>query len=265
MHCLHVSEQEWIEVLGQHQLTNVVRPQEVVIIVVFDFLLHVCLQTLRVSFDDLINNIVQLHDLTTERAYEMFLAIEAVVLNEIGFQDLNCLSLEDDVSLDLVSVLLQFQVLGTDLPCQTPVFLPLDFGFFSFNLVNFGLFNVCISFLDDILVNSLSIIDAKLYYFARSLDGSLILMQKINNLIEKPRQHLLLNMLDLWSDNYTLAGQFLNGLLSNSRKVVFGEATGCYLLMSTLLLFLSCSILDLAPLNLFLISLFRGLVPLSDN
>jgi hypothetical protein len=115
LHVLHKEHQEWIQVLWKHQFSDVVGPLEVVCISVVHFLLHVSFKALWELFNDFIDDIVDLLNLTTKTADKMLFSVETMIFNKVSLLDLNCLTFKDNVSLNLISLLLKFKIFGSNL------------------------------------------------------------------------------------------------------------------------------------------------------
>jgi hypothetical protein len=193
----------------------------------------------------------------------MIFGVETVIFREIGLQDFNGLSLEDYVSLDLISILFKFKVLGSHLSSNSSVFLPLNPSFLSFNLILHSLLNGSISGLNHVLMDDLCILESVLDNIVRSSDCCKIFLKEVYNLVHKPWHNFLLHVSYSWCNKYSTIGKLLDGLLSDSSKVVLSEVSCSDLLMGTLLLLLPLFVLNISSLNFLSVSLLCGLVSLS--
>lgn len=265
LHVLQVLHEEWNQMLLKQKLSWVVGLHEIILIIVEDSLLHIILEALRVLLHDLLENIVDLGEVTSKGSNKFALLIMPMDILEIGLEDVRDLAFEDNISLNLLSEFFTGLVHFSLLSSFSPLLFPYLILFLGFLLVLCSLPVGLIFGLDSGSVGVLGIKNTINNYFLRTFVSCLVLHKKVLNFGHEPRDNLLLNSSVLRSNEDTLAGELAERLLPEAREVVLGQSSRVELLVSVLLLELSCLVLDISPGNLLLASLLGGFVSLSND
>ena len=112
LHVLEVVHQEWHQVLWQEKLSQVVGLGEVVLIIILNLLLHVVLEALWISVQNVLEDKIELHDVTTWGAEIRSWLIITVDIHQVGVEACHGLRPHDDVVVDFILELLKSLILG---------------------------------------------------------------------------------------------------------------------------------------------------------
>jgi hypothetical protein len=186
--------------VSKKKLSWIVGTYEIIFIVVSNFLLHVHFQAMRIFLDNLLENVVNLLNLTTI-CTKAWISIEIRVhIKKVCLQNVNDLTFENDGCLNLILEGIKCFVLGSLFPEQPSFLFPNDLLLFTFNFIFLCFLYPVILSLDGPLMFIKVILDSGFDNVICSCRDGLIFHEEIYNLVHKPWNYLLLYRSMTWFD-----------------------------------------------------------------
>lgn len=122
LHVFQVGHKERHQVLWEKQLSWIIWSKEVVLVIILDLLFHVLFKSMGILIEDLLKNVVNLEKLTTWSAEIWSSLIVTVWLNKVLLKDADNVTLEDNLSVDLILEFLKGLILLSLFPGKSSLF-----------------------------------------------------------------------------------------------------------------------------------------------
>ena len=193
LHFLQVKHKEWKQVIWEEQFSWVVRPCEIVLVIVGNLHFHVLFEVMWEPFLHVFKNVVDLHQVATIGAKHFIGAEVTVHVNQIGLQHVDLLTLHDNLCVHLVLVSLECFILCLLLTKLPPLFLSDNFLLLSFNFVLLSLLNCIVFCLNRLLVVFLRILDAINDDGLGAISDCLVFLEEVKNFAHEPWDDLLVH------------------------------------------------------------------------
>lgn len=193
LHFFEVEHEKWQQVVGQEQFPWIIRPREIILIIVCNLHFHVLFEIVWEPFLHIFKNVVELHQLATVRTKHSIGAKVTVHVDQIGLQHVHLLALHDDLRVHLVLVLLKCLVLCLLLTQLPPLLLPDHFLLLRLDFVILCFLNRIVLCLDRRLMVFLGLVDAIDDDRLRTVSDCLILLKEIEDFVHEPWDDLLVH------------------------------------------------------------------------
>ena len=179
--------------IWEEQFPWVVRPCEIVLIIVSNLHFHVLFEVMWEPLLHVFKNVVDLHQVTTIGAKHSIGAEVTVHVDQIGLQHVDLLTLHDNLRVYLVLIFLECLILCLLLTKFPPLFLSNYFLLLSFNFVLLSLLNCIVFCFNRLLVVFLCILDAIYDDSLSAIGDCLVFLEEVKDFAHEPWDDLLVH------------------------------------------------------------------------